>query len=89
MGVIPLPEKEISGALRNQLFLGKQYSCPQKSNTLDYFDKGLTWKAQLDKVINRDYRAFWTHNGTSGKTWGLKLQVVRPIIIYATTICWS
>jgi hypothetical protein len=32
-------------------------------------DKGLTWKKQLDKVINKAYKTFWTYRGTVGKTW--------------------
>jgi hypothetical protein len=58
------------------------------------FDKGLTWKKQLDKVINKAYKAFWTCRGTFGKTWGLRPKmvywiytaVVRSIITYAATI---
>jgi hypothetical protein len=38
-------------------------------------DKGLTWKTQLENVINKAYRAFWTCKGTYGKTWGLKPKV--------------
>jgi hypothetical protein len=52
-------------------------------------DKGLTWKKQLDKVIDNAYKDFW-------KTWGLKPKVVywiytavvRPIVTYAATILW-
>jgi hypothetical protein len=59
-------------------------------------DKGLTWKKQLDKAINKAYKAFWTCRGTFGKTWRLRPKVVhwiytavvRPIITYAVTICW-
>jgi hypothetical protein len=58
--------------------------------------KGLTWKKQLDKVIDKAYKAFWTCRGTFGKTWGLKPKmvywiytaVVRPIVTYAATIWW-
>jgi hypothetical protein len=31
-------------------------------------DKGLTWKAQLNKVTNMAYRVFWTCRGSFGKT---------------------
>jgi hypothetical protein len=56
----------------------------------------MTWKRQLDNVINRAYRAFWTCRGTFGKTWGLRPQVmywiytvvVRPIVTYAATVWW-
>jgi hypothetical protein len=59
-------------------------------------DKGLTWKRQLDSVINKTYRAFWTCRGTFGKTRGLSPQVVywiytvvvRPIVTYAATVWW-
>lgn len=30
-------------------------------------DKGLTWKTQWDKVMNKIYRAFWTCRRTFGK----------------------
>jgi hypothetical protein len=40
------------------------------------FDKGLTWAAQLDKVTNRVYRAFWACVGPFGKTWGLKMKAL-------------
>jgi ribonuclease HI len=59
-------------------------------------DKGLTWGAQLGKVMNRAYRAFWSCRGSFGKTWGLKpkivhwvyTMVVRPGITYASTVWW-
>jgi hypothetical protein len=35
-------------------------------------DKGLKWKKkQLDKAINKAYKAFWTCRGSFGKTWEL------------------
>jgi hypothetical protein len=51
---------------------------------------------QLDRAINKIYKAFWTCRGTFGKTWGLRPKVVfwiytavvRPIITYAATIWW-
>jgi hypothetical protein len=52
----------------------------QLSNEVKYLglilDKGLTWKKQLDNVISKAYRAFWTCRGTFGRTWGLRPQVV-------------
>ena len=42
-------------------------------------DKGLTWKAQLENVMNMAYRAFCTCKGTFGKTWGLKPSGVHWI----------
>jgi hypothetical protein len=35
-------------------------------------DKGPMWKNQLDKVIDKAYKAFWMCRGTFGKTWRLK-----------------
>jgi hypothetical protein len=39
-------------------------------------DKGLTWKNQVDKFINKAYKAFWTCRGKFGETWGLKLKEI-------------
>jgi hypothetical protein len=51
---------------------------------------------QLDKDINKVYKALRICRGTSGKTWGLKPKViywiytavVRFIITYAATVWW-
>ena len=55
----------------------------QLSSDVKYFrlvlDKGLTWKKQLDKVINKAYKDFWTRRSMSGKTWGLQPHVVHWI----------
>jgi len=59
-------------------------------------DKGLTWKVQLQIVINKIYRALWTCNATFGKTCGLKYRVaywihtmvIRPKLIYGSTVQW-
>jgi hypothetical protein len=59
-------------------------------------DKGLTWKTQLENVINKAYRAFWTCKGTFGKTWGLKpkvlhwiyIVIIRPILTYGAMAWW-
>jgi hypothetical protein len=59
-------------------------------------DNGLTWKKQLDKVIDKAYKAFWTCRGTFGKTWELKPKVVyriytvmvRPTVTYAAITWW-
>jgi hypothetical protein len=39
-------------------------------------DMGLTLKKQLDKVINKDYKIFWTCRGTFWKTCGLKAKAI-------------
>jgi hypothetical protein len=59
-------------------------------------DKGLTWKAQLDNMTNKAYRAFWTCKGTFGITWGLKprvmywkyTMVIRTMLTYGSTVWW-
>jgi hypothetical protein len=59
--------------------------------------KGLTWKTQLENVINKAYRAFWTCKGTFGKTRGLKPKVlhwiyimtIRPILTYSAKVRWT
>lgn len=38
-------------------------------------DKGLTWKAQLENVINKAYRTCWTCMGMYGKTWSVILDL--------------
>jgi hypothetical protein len=72
----------------------------QLSNEVKYLgitlDKGLTWKKQLDKVIDKANKAFWTCRCTFGKACGLKPKVlywiftavVRPIVTYAATVWW-
>ena len=56
-------------------------------------DRELTWKAQPNNVMNKAYRAFWTCNSTSCKTWGVKPTVVqwiyimvRPSLIYGSMV---
>jgi hypothetical protein len=59
-------------------------------------DKGLTWRKQLDKIINRACKAFWTCRSMFGKTWGLQphivywiyTAVIRLIITHAATVWW-
>jgi hypothetical protein len=56
-------------------------------------DKGLTWKAHLENVINKAHR---TCKGTSGKTWALKprvlhwiyTMVIRLILTYGSMVWW-
>jgi hypothetical protein len=59
-------------------------------------DKGLTWKGQLAKVINKASKVFWACRVMFGKTWGLRphivywiyMAVIRPIITYSITVWW-
>jgi len=56
-------------------------------------DKGLTWKAQLENVTDKAYRAY---KGTFGKTWVLKptvlywiyTMVIRLILTYGSMVWW-
>jgi hypothetical protein len=60
-------------------------------------DKELTWKKQLDTVINKAHKSFWICRGTFWKTWGLKpmviyciyTAVVSPIATYAASVWWT
>jgi hypothetical protein len=95
--VIPFTRKRNIKGLREAILFSKSI---QLSSKLKYpivtLDKGLTWKKQLDKVIDKACKPFWTCRGTFGKTWGLKPKVlywiytavVRLIAIYAATIRW-
>jgi hypothetical protein len=40
-------------------------------------DRELTWKVQLNTVLNKTYGAFWTCRGTFCKIWQLKPRVVH------------
>jgi hypothetical protein len=94
MVVIPFTRKRnIKG--QGPILFGKRIQLFSEVKYLGVtLDKGLTWKKQLDKVIVKAYKAFWTCRGTSGRTWGLKPKVVywiytavvRPIVNYAATI---
>jgi hypothetical protein len=86
--------REMKGLKKPLLFNGRI----QLSSEVKYLgmilDKRLTWKKQLDKAINKAYKAFWACRCIFGKIWGLKPKVVywiynavvRPIITYAATI---
>jgi hypothetical protein len=54
----------------------------QLSSEVKYL--GLTWKKQMDTVINKTYKAFWTCRGTFGKTWGLKPKVIHILDIHCS-----
>jgi hypothetical protein len=89
--IIPFTRKRELNGLKEPSLFNRRI---QLSSEVKYLgitlDKGLTWKKQLDKAINKAYKAFWTCRGTFGKTWGLKPKVVywiytevaRPIITY-------
>jgi hypothetical protein len=86
--IIPFTRRREKKGLKEPILFNKTI---QLSSGVKYLgiilDKGLTWKKQLDKAINRAYKAFWTRRGTFGKSWGLRPKV-RPIITYAATIWW-
>jgi hypothetical protein len=90
--VIYFTKKRVLKGLKKPTIFGKKMQLFTEVKYLGLkADKGLTWGAQLDKVTNRAYRAFWICKGTFGKTRGLKpwvvqwvyTIVVRPIIIDA------
>jgi hypothetical protein len=93
--VIPFTRRRNLKGLKEPVLFGEKIKL---SNEVKYLgitlDKGLTWKKQLDKVIDKVYKTFWARKGTFGKTWGLKPKVfyliytavVRPIVTYAATV---
>jgi hypothetical protein len=95
--IIPYTSKRNVKGLKESILFSKTI---QLSSEIKYFgltlDKGLTWKKQLDRVINKAYKTLWTSRGTFGKTWRLKPKViywvytavVRPIVTCATTVWW-
>jgi hypothetical protein len=95
--IIPFTRKRELKGLKEPSLFNKRIQLSSEVKYLEItLDKGLTWKKQLDKAINKSYKAFWTCRGTFGKTWGRKRKVVywiytavvRPIITYAATIWW-
>jgi hypothetical protein len=66
--VIPFTRRRNIKGLKEPVLFGEKI---QLSSEVIYLgitlDKGLTWKKQLDKVINKAYKAFWTCRGTFGK----------------------
>jgi hypothetical protein len=97
MVVIPFTRKRNIKGLKKPILFNKTI---QLSSEVKYLGlalhEGLSWKKQLDKVINKGYKSFWTCRGTFGKNWGLKqkvmywmfIAVVRPIFTYAAIIWW-
>jgi hypothetical protein len=77
MVIIPFTRKRNIKRLMEPILFSKTI---QLSSEVTYLGltlyKELTWKKQLDKVINKAYKAFWTCRGTFGKTWGLKPKVI-------------
>jgi hypothetical protein len=75
--VVPFTRKRNIKGLSEPILFNKriQLSCEVKYLGVK-LDKGLTWKKQVDKVIDEAYKAFWTCRGTFRKTWGLKPKVV-------------
>jgi hypothetical protein len=97
MVVIPFTRKRNIKGLKEPILFSKMIQLYSEVKYLGItLDKGLTWKKQLVKVINKAYKAFWICRGTSGKTWGVKPKVIywlysvviRPTVTYAATIWW-
>jgi hypothetical protein len=95
--IIPLTRKREIKGLKEPILFNKMI---QLSSEVKYLgitlDKGLTWKKQLDKAINKAYKAFlymhthiWKNLGTVTKGGILDIYCgLRPIIMYAVTIWW-
>jgi hypothetical protein len=66
--VIPFTRRRNLTCLKEPVLFSEKI---QLSNEVKYLgmtlDKGLTWKKQIDKVIDKAYKAFWTCRGTFGK----------------------
>jgi hypothetical protein len=66
--IIPFTTKKHIKGLKEPITFSKTI---QLSSEVKYLgirlDKELTWKKQLEKIIDRAYKAFWTCRGTSGK----------------------
>jgi hypothetical protein len=82
--IIPFTRKQNIRGLKEPILFNNTIQLSSEVKYLGLIlDKGLTWKRQLDNVINKAYRAFWICRGTFGKTWGL-----RPQVVYWYTL-WS
>jgi hypothetical protein len=98
MVVIPFTRKRDLRGLKEPTLSGHKLQLAAEVKYLGLtLDKGLTWKTQLENVINKAYRAFWTCKGTFGKTWGLKpkvlhwiyIMIIRPILTYGAMVWWT
>jgi hypothetical protein len=73
MVIIPFTWNRDSRGLKEPTLSGHTLQLTAKVKYLGLIlGKGLTWKAQLKNMMNKADWAFWTCNGTFGKTWGLK-----------------
>jgi hypothetical protein len=97
MVIVPFTQKRDLRSLKEPTLSGHTLQLTTEVKYLGLIlNKGLTRKAQLQNVMNMADRAFWTHKGTFGKTWGLKprvmnwiyTMVIRPILTYGSTIWW-
>jgi hypothetical protein len=75
--VIRFTKKRNVKGLKKPTLFNKRFQLSRDVTYLGItFDVGQTWKMQLDKFINKAYKAFWTCRDTFGKTWGLKPKVM-------------
>jgi hypothetical protein len=95
MVIVPFTRKRDLRGLREPTLSGHKLQLTTEVKYLRLtLDKGLTWKIQLENVINKAYRAFWSCKGTLGKTWGLKpkvlhwiyIMIIRPVLTYGSTV---
>jgi hypothetical protein len=89
MVVVPFTRKRDLSGLKEPTLSGHKLHLATEAKYLGLtLNKGLTRKTQLENVINKAYRAFWTCKGTFGKTWGFKpkvlhwnyIMIIRPIL---------
>jgi hypothetical protein len=76
MVMVPFTRKRDLRGLKETTLSGHKLQLSTEFKYLGtILDKGLTWKANLENVINKAYRAFWTCKGIFGKTLDLKSRV--------------
>jgi hypothetical protein len=76
MVVVPFTRKRDLRDLKKSTLSGHKLQLTAEVKYLGpILDRGLTWNAQPENVINKAYRAFWTCKGIFGKTLDLKFRL--------------
>jgi hypothetical protein len=66
--IIPFTRKRDIRGLKEPILFNNTIQLSSEVKYLGLIlDKGLTWKKQLDSVINKAYRSFWTCGDTFGE----------------------
>ena len=96
--IVPFTNRRKLQGLTEPDFFGTRINFSNECKFLGVIlDKKLTWKPHLDTCIKNASRAFWACRRAFGKTWGLNPRVllwiytavIRPRIIYASSIWWT